>query len=70
MNRYRKCGVGIYSKIFSHKKGNSFMTVWMDLEEISQRKANNVCSHFFVESKKAELREMRLESGLPGAWAL
>lgn len=70
MNRSRKSVVGIYSKIFGHRKGNSFMTLWMDLEEIRQRKANAVYSHFFVGSKKAELIEMKIESCLPGAWAL
>lgn len=71
MNRCKKCGVGIYSNtLFSHKKGNAFMTVWMDLEEIRQRKANTICSKLFCEIQKAELIEMRVESCLPGAWAL
>ena len=42
-----------------------FVTTWMDMEgimlsEISQRKANDVCYHLYVESKKSPTQNQRV----------
>jgi len=49
-----------------------FVTTWMDLEYIylSQKKANILCYHFSVESKKAELKKKESRMLVTRVWAV